>query len=76
MTKAAMFARMGGGGSRLALATAAIAGVFSRVRCGPVDVFLLDERYYRGVEAAMGMSRRIGRRALSPGDRARGSGSH
>lgn len=30
--------------------TAAIAGVFSRVRCGPVDVFLLDERYYRGVE--------------------------
>ncbi len=30
--------------------TAAIAGVFSRVRCGPVDVFLLDERYYRGIE--------------------------
>ncbi|MFO0587967.1 MAG: alkaline phosphatase D family protein [Polyangiaceae bacterium] len=30
--------------------TPTIAGIFSRVRCGPVDVFLLDERYYRGTE--------------------------
>lgn len=31
--------------------------------------------YYRGVETAIRMSHRIGRRALSQGDRARGSGS-